>query len=181
MSALAAASPKPQGSTERPLAVRCLPIALVGALLVAIQFMLGGSIGDYYILAGYVIVQYVVLASAWNILGGYAGYVNFGTAGFFAVGAYTTVVLHKLGQPPLVVSMILAGLVTGVLGLLTGYLTLRLRGVFFSIATLALAVVLQTLIVNWSFVGGARGVYLIRPEVSAPFSSYVQMLLIAMT
>jgi branched-chain amino acid transport system permease protein len=181
MSALAAASPKPQGSTERPLAVRCLPIALVGALLVAIQFMLGGSIGDYYFLAGYVIVQYVVLASAWNILGGYAGYVNFGTAGFFAVGAYTTVVLHKLGQPPLVVSMILAGLVTGVLGLLTGYLTLRLRGVFFSIATLALAVVLQTLIVNWSFVGGARGVYLIRPEVSAPFSSYVQMLLIAMT
>ena len=45
-----------------------------------------------------------------------------------------------------------------------GYLTLRLRGSFFAIATLALAVVLQTLIVNWDFVGGSRGAYVIRPE-----------------
>ena len=44
-----------------------------------------------------------------------------------------------------------------------GYLTLRLRGVFFAIATLALAVVLQTLITNWDFVGGARGAYVMRP------------------
>jgi branched-chain amino acid transport system permease protein len=40
---------------------------------------------------------------------------------------------------------------------------LRLRGVFFAIATLALAVVLQTLIVNWDYVGGSRGIYIIRP------------------
>ena len=45
-----------------------------------------------------------------------------------------------------------------------GYLTLRLRGSFFAIATLALAVVLQTLVVNWDFVGGSRGAYIIRPE-----------------
>ena len=58
-----------------------------------------------------------------------------------------------------------------------GYLTLRLRGVFFAIATLALAVVLQTLIVNWDFVGGSRGVYIIRPA-QAPISaaSYIQYL-----
>ena len=42
------------------------------------------------------VVQYIVLGTAWNILGGYAGYVNFGTAAFFAIGAYSTVVLHKL-------------------------------------------------------------------------------------
>ena len=45
-----------------------------------------------------------------------------------------------------------------------GYLTLRLRGAFFAIATLALAVVLQTLIVNWDYVGGSRGAYIVRPE-----------------
>ena len=45
-----------------------------------------------------------------------------------------------------------------------GYLTLRLRGVFFAIATLALAVVLQTFIVNWAYVGGARGAYILRPN-----------------
>ena len=48
------------------------------------------------------------------------------------------------------------------LGLGTGYLTLRLRGAFFSIATLALAVVLQTLVVNWNYVGGSRGAYIVR-------------------
>ena len=47
-----------------------------------------------------------------------------------------------------------------------GYLTLRLRGAFFAIATLALAVVLQTLIVNWDYVGGSRGAYVIRPQRS---------------
>lgn len=51
---------------------------------------------DYYFFAGYVVVQFVVLSTAWNILGGYCGYINFGTAAFFALGAYTSVVLHKL-------------------------------------------------------------------------------------
>ena len=62
------------------------------------------------------------------------------------------------------VLIIVAGIVAGLVGLGTGYLTLRLRGVFFAIATLALAVVLQTFVVNWSFVGGSRGAYVIPPE-----------------
>ena len=62
-------------------------------------------------------------------------------------------------------------MVSGVAGFGMGYLTLRLRGVFFAIATLALAVVLQTLVVNWDFVGGSRGAYIIRPE-SARFAGF---------
>ena len=50
-----------------------------------------------------------------------------------------------------------------------GYLTLRLRGTFFSIATLAMAVVAQTLITNWDFVGGSRGAYIVRPADSPIF------------
>jgi branched-chain amino acid transport system permease protein len=61
-----------------------------------------------------------------------------------------------------------------------GYLTLRLRGAFFAIATLALAVVLQTLIVNWDFVGGSRGAYIVRPEAIAPFGSYIKYLFLIM-
>ena len=44
---------------------------------------------DYLFIAGYTVLQFVVLATAWNILGGYCGYVNFGSAAFFAVGAYS--------------------------------------------------------------------------------------------
>ena len=47
-----------------------------------------------YFFAGYVVLQYVVLSTAWNILGGYCGYVNFGSAAFFALGAYSTVAIY---------------------------------------------------------------------------------------
>ena len=117
----------------------------------------------YFYFAGYVVLQYIVLATAWNILGGYTGYVNFGIPAFIALGAYSTVVLHKLTNLPLVAMMVVGGAVSGLVGVGTGYLTLRLRGTFFSIATLAMAVVMQTLITNWAFVGGSRGAYIIRP------------------
>jgi hypothetical protein len=70
--------------------------------------------------------------------------------------------------------------VSGVVGFGMGYLTLRLRGAFFAIATLALAVVLQTLIVNWDFVGGSRGAYIVRPESIAPFGNYIKYLFLIM-
>ena len=63
----------------------------------AVTFAIARLIGNAYVyFAGYVVLQYIALATAWNILGGYTGYVNFGTAAFFALGAYTTGVLHKL-------------------------------------------------------------------------------------
>ena len=152
----------------------------VGAVFFAAALALGN---DYVFFAGYVVLQYIVLATAWNILGGYCGYVNFGTAAFFALGAYSSVALHKLGAnidryasgfvadilhlvlPLSIPSMVLVGgIVSGIVGLGMGYLTLRLRGVFFAIATLAMAVVLQTLMINWDFVGGSRGAYVIRSD-----------------
>ena len=135
----------------------------------------------YFYFAGYVVLQYIVLASAWNILGGYTGYVNFGIPAFIALGAYSTVVLHKLTNLPLIAMMVIGGVVSGLVGVGTGYLTLRLRGTFFSIATLAMAVVMQTLITNWSFVGGSRGAYIIRPA-TVPYLgiNYIEYLFLMM-
>ncbi len=150
---------------------------------------------DYLFFAGYTVLQYIVLATAWNILGGYCGYVNFGSAGFFAIGAYSSICFYTIGQTlqdiepdsmlaplqyifpmPLPVLVVISGAVAGLVGLGTGYLTLRLRGVFFAIATLALAVVLETLVVNWEFVGGARGAYVIPPEKIPVFGPYIDFL-----
>jgi branched-chain amino acid transport system permease protein len=135
---------------------------------------------EYLFFAGYVVLQYVVLATAWNILGGYTGYVNFGTAAFFALGAYSAVVIHKLYPLPIPVLVVVGGVVSGLLGLGTGYLTLRLRGIFFAIATLALAVVLQTFITNWDFVGGSRGAYVLRPGRIAFLGTYIHYLFLIM-
>jgi branched-chain amino acid transport system permease protein len=155
-----------------------------GLLLVAAALVCGVARwidNGYVFFAGYVVLQYIVLATAWNILGGYTGYVNFGIGAFFALGAYSTVVLHKLTSLPIPVMMLVGGLAAGIVGLGTGYLTLRLRGAFFSIATLALAVVVQTLITNWDFVGGSRGAYVLRPRV-APLigGDYIQYLFLLM-
>jgi branched-chain amino acid transport system permease protein len=152
--------------------------ALAGAGLFIVTWLIDNA---YIFFAGYVVLQYIVLATAWNILGGYAGYVNFGTAAFFAMGAYTTVILHKTTSMPLPLMMVLGGAISGLVGLGMGYLTLRLRGTFFSIATLAMAVVLQTLITNWNFVGGSRGVYIIRPASSPVIGGdYIQYLFLIM-
>jgi branched-chain amino acid transport system permease protein len=72
---------------------------------------------------------------------------------------------HWIFPLPIPVLIVIAGLASGLVGYGMGYLTLRLRGAFFAIATLALAVVLQTLIVNWDYVGGSRGAYIIRPNM----------------
>ena len=156
-------------------------VTLVAAVaVVAAGIALAGlRVNPYVYFAGYVILQYVVIATAWNILGGYAGYVNFGTPAFFAMGAYTAVVLIQSMKAPLPVLILAGGLVSALLGLGIGYLTLRLRGTFFSIATLALSVVLQTVIINWEYVGGSRGLSVIRPS-EPPFGSYVTFLFTVM-
>src|SRR6266851_7817612 len=82
---------------------------------------------EYYFFAAYQVLQFIVLATAWNILGGYTGYTNFGTGAFFAVGAYTAVVLHKLTSLPVPVMMLVGGVMSGIVGFGMGYLTLRLK------------------------------------------------------
>jgi len=152
----------------------------VGLAVIAAGILLASlRVNPYLYFAGYVIFQYVVIATAWNILGGYAGYVNFGTPAFFALGAYTAIVLIETVRAPLPVLIVAGGLVSALLGLGIGYLTLRLRGVFFSIATLALSIVLQTVIINWEFVGGSRGLSVIRPS-GPPFGNYVTFLFTVM-
>src|SRR6185369_2304245 len=139
------------GRPRRPLAMRTgtflIAAALVGVALVVLTRIFFTN--DYFFFAAYVVLQYIVLATAWNILGGYTGYINFGTGAFFAIGAYSTVVLHNLhAKPalmqdwfgaalpavPLPIMILVGGVIAGLVGLGTGYLTLRLRGVFFAIA-----------------------------------------------
>jgi branched-chain amino acid transport system permease protein len=159
---------------------RTWPLLVVLSIL-GVGLLLTSVLENRYIyFATYVILQYIVLATAWNILGGYAGYVNFGTPAFFAMGAYTATFLMLVFQAPFLVLLLAGGLISGLLGLGLGYLTLRLQGVFFSIATLALTVVLQTLIINWEFVGGAKGLSIIRPATVLFFSSYSKFLFVVM-
>lgn len=154
--------------------VAALVVLIAGALATA------ALDNEFYFFAAYAVLQAVIMATAWNILGGFTGYVNFGSAGFFAIGAYTSIALNQAMEPPLFVLILAAAVVCGLLGLATGYLTLRLKGVYFAIATLALAIVLETLIINWEYTGGARGAYIITAADTRFFGDYIEYLFMVM-
>ncbi|MFY9955745.1 branched-chain amino acid ABC transporter permease [Bradyrhizobium sp.] len=150
----------------------------VGVILfLAVALLMTQVIGNQYpFFACYVILQFIVLAVAWSILGGYAGYVNFGTSAFFGVGVYTAVFLLKTFGLPLAVQIAVAAVIGALMGFGLGLLTLRMQGIFFSIATIALTIIIETSVTNWRYVGGAAGIQLQRPMVTWPFDNYVQML-----
>jgi branched-chain amino acid transport system permease protein len=152
----------------------------IGALVFLVLAVLMTQVVDnqYPFFAGYVILQFVVLAVAWSILGGYAGYVNFGTSAFFGIGVYTAVFLVKAFGAPLPVQIAAAAVVGALLGLAVGLLTLRMQGIYFSIATIALSIIVETTVMNWRYVGGAAGIQIQRPPVLPLFESYVQMLFV---
>ncbi len=161
---------------QRHIAFTVAGLLLLGAVLLATRVVEN----EYIFFAGYVVLQFIVLATGWNVMGGYAGYVNFGAAAFFAVGAYTAAALFKAWELSLPLQIVAAMAVTGALGFAVGVMTLRLRGIFFSIATVAIAVVLETVVLNWNYVGGARGMTVLPPETPFGFGSYMRWLFFVM-
>ncbi len=109
------------------------------------------------------VLTYVALAVSWDILIR-SGQLSFGIAGFFGLGSYTAIlsVLHA-GLSP-VLSIIVAGIFSGVVAFSLGFIILRLRGMYFAITTLALGEIFRIIIRNWSsFTGGPEGEIL--PEI----------------
>ena len=104
--------------------------------------------------------MYIALASSWNILGGFAGYISLGHNVFFAIGGYLSgMLLVRYGVSSFITAP-LAGLVAMGVGFVVGLITLRVRGPAFIISSIALLMVAKILFDNWSFVGGSNGISL---------------------
>jgi branched-chain amino acid transport system permease protein len=88
--------------------------------------------------------------------------------------------LFKAIGAPLLVQIIAAAGVGALLGFLVGLLTLRMRGIFFSIATIAITIILETVVLNWTYVGGAKGLPILRPTDTPLFENYSQWLFFVM-
>jgi branched-chain amino acid transport system permease protein len=95
------------------------------------------------------VLMWTALGAAWNVLGGFAGQVSFGHAALFGVGAYTTIMLYlKAGLAPWW-GIPLGGLAAAAVSLPIGLLCFRLRGPYFSLATLAVAEIVRLVALNW--------------------------------
>ena len=132
------------------------------ALLAVAAALLPLFIGDNPYLIGILIslLMMASLASAWNIIGGYAGQFSFGHAAYFGAGAYTTSILLTLLKLNLVACMAAGVLVACVIALLTGSIVFRLRGHYFALASIAVAEIVRLTALNLDITGGAQGILL---------------------
>jgi branched-chain amino acid transport system permease protein len=160
--------------------------ALIAALIVGaaafpvLQLAYGGL--NYWLHMLLFIFMNVAIASSWNILGGYAGYISLGHNVFFAIGGYAAAILFAyFGVSPFI-SFPLAGLIAMAIGFAVGLITLRARGPTFIISTIALVLLVKILFDNWDYIGGTNGISLPLLDlpvelVKLPF--YYLMLLLA--
>lgn len=138
----------------RQSAMLILPATFV-ALVIATPLM-----SDYALEIGFRLLLLITLAEAWNLLAGYGGLVSLGTASFVGIGAYVlTGFINKAGLP-LALAIPGAGIAAALLAILVSKAVFRLRGLYFTVGTLALAEALRMFMVNYSGFGGASGLFL---------------------
>jgi len=139
--------------------------ALAAGLLIVFLALalLSGWFSDYALELGGRVLLLMTLAEAWNLLAGYGGLVSLGTASFVGVGAYVLVgVMNRGAGLPL--ACLAAGLAAAALALLVSRAVFRLRGLYFTVGTLALSEALRLFMINFQPLGGATGLFL-SPDV----------------
>jgi branched-chain amino acid transport system permease protein len=135
-----------------------LPAVALAVALALVPLLAPGNITLLNL--GFLTFLFVAQGVAWNILGGFAGYVSFGYAAFYGLGAYTTALLWLAGWSPLL-TYPAAGLVAAAFSLIVGGPTLRLSGPYFSIATIGVGEAMRILMLNLDRItGGASGLNL---------------------
>ena len=123
----------------------------------------------------------LVLAESWNLLAGYAGLVSLGTSSAIGAGGYVLVALLNHTTLPLVIIMLCAGAAGALLAALAAPGLLRLRGLYFTVGTLALAESLRLIMINSDRLGGATGLFLDRDPPALPALVWISLGLLALT
>jgi branched-chain amino acid transport system permease protein len=119
----------------------------------------------------------VILASAWNLLGGFAGQVSIGYSAFIGIGAYTTALLSLAGWHPYA-TLPASALLAAAFSFVVGLPTFRLRGPYFTIATIGVSEAVRVVAAGVSWTGGSSGLRM--PAGSFDFSrDYSAMVILA--
>ncbi|MBU2644066.1 branched-chain amino acid ABC transporter permease [bacterium] len=138
-------------------------LILMLIMVVASEFGYGANEYHYFILN--LILVNLIAAIGLNLLVGFTGLLSLGHAAFMGVGAYTSALLITRAGFPLVVSMIAGGLAAALAGLIVGIPSLRIKGFYLMVATLAFQMVIDYGVIHWeSLTQGIRGIELPTPE-----------------
>lgn len=150
------------------LSVRIAAIVVGAALLLSFPLV---APNPYVLSVGVVILNYAVLATGWNFVGGFTGYISLGQAAYFGLGAYGTGLLIRFFEVPSFVAWLLGGVIVAVLSVPIGIAALRVRGASFVIVSIALVLILLLVFQSWrEFTGGSDGLIVPRPfpELTRP-------------
>jgi branched-chain amino acid transport system permease protein len=160
------------------------PAELVALAILGVLVFLPLGIGPYPVRLATVIFMWAALAGSWNLLAGYAGAVDLGPVVYHGLGAFVTAAGMVKGGLPFLLSLGLAGLVAMAIALAVGTPTLRLRGAYFAIGTLALAESGKQLALAWDrltripLTGGSAGISL---PLDANYVLFYYVMLVLMT
>jgi branched-chain amino acid transport system permease protein len=132
---------------------------IIAALIAVAVGLLPLVLNDIYLRNVLILtLMYAALSQSWNILGGYCGQISLGHAIYFGLGAYVSTLLYvHAGLTPWL-GMLAGGAIAAVLALILGYPFFRLRGHYFTIATIVVAEIGLILMLNWDYAGGAQGI-----------------------
>ncbi len=128
-------------------------LAVAAALLVLFPFM----VGDYWLYLACLVSINVASATGLNILTGYTGLVSLGQAAFMGLGAYTVAILQTRLGSPFLLNILAGGLVAMVGGVIVGIPSLRVKGLYLAIVTIAASFITHFIFANASFTGGTGG------------------------
>ncbi len=149
-----------------------------------IYLIVGILLGLLFINQGFVLVilsQIVIFAIAalgLNILTGFAGQVSIGNAAFMSIGAYTSAVLSMKFGLPISVTVIIAGILASIFGIIIGFPALRMKGFYLAIATMAFGVVIEQIISVVPYLGAHDGIRSIPKLSQSEFSSFLIVLVV---
>jgi branched-chain amino acid transport system permease protein len=135
-------------------------------ILLALLLLFPFVAGDYFLFMANLCGITIIGAVGLNILTGFAGQISLGHAAFIGVGGYTAAILSARFDLPFLICLPLSGLMAAFVGIIVGGPSLRLKGLYLCIATLAAQLILEFIFVHWeSMTGGIRGMNISPPEI----------------
>jgi branched-chain amino acid transport system permease protein len=169
------AAPLPGVAPSPAQRTRISPLWLAfAAASLAAALALPAITNTYFVRVVTGIYMFAMMASAWNLIGGYTGYPDFGAAAFIGIGAYTTGILMLRAHLSFAPALVAGGILSIAAAVAMGSLLLRLRGHYFAVATLGFMIVLRQLAANLDITGGGSGMNL--PPASTFTTFYYWML-----
>ncbi|MGI6730791.1 MAG: branched-chain amino acid ABC transporter permease [Anaerovoracaceae bacterium] len=133
---------------------------IIAIIVLILLFTLPMFGSEYIVMLLMLMCMYIGLGQMWNLLSGYAGLISLGQQLYIGIGGYALAVISNNFGLPLFVGLIVGGIISSIVAALLSFLLLRMKGMYFAIATWITAEAFILIFAAWNYVGGGNGVFI---------------------